>query len=87
MTVEGVASICPNTCNGEFVNVSVNNVEKGQLQVSVLDATCRAVKTRFYSVESSLQTAFTFDSKLSPGLYVMELTNTGKVQTHLLVVQ
>lgn len=87
MQTEGVASIYPNPSNGEFVNVSLNNLEKGQLQVRVLDATGRAVMTRVYSVESSLQTALTFDTKLSAGLYMMEMTNAGNVQTQRLVVQ
>jgi hypothetical protein len=81
------AMVYPNPSNGEFVNVSLINLEKGQLQVRLLDATGRAVVTRLYSVESSLQTALLFDTKLSTGLYMMEMTNAGNVQTQRMVVQ
>jgi hypothetical protein len=81
------AMFYPNPSNGEFVNVSLSNLEKGNLQVRVLDAAGRAVMTRVYSVESSLQTALLFDAKLSVGMYMMEMTNAGKVQTQRLVVQ
>ena len=81
------AMFYPNPSNGEFVNVSLINLEKGQLQVRLLDATGRAVVTRLYSVESSLQTALLFDAKLSVGMYMMEMTNAGKVQTQRLIVQ
>lgn len=81
------AMFYPNPSNGEFVNVSLINLEKGQLQVRLLDATGRAVVTRLYSVESSLQTALLFDTKLSTGLYMMEMTNAGNMQTQRLIVQ
>jgi hypothetical protein len=81
------AMFYPNPSNGEFVNVSLSNLEKGNLQVRVLDAAGRAVMTRVYSVESSLQTALLFDAKLSVGMYMMEMTNAGKVQTQRLIVQ
>jgi hypothetical protein len=52
-----------------------------------LDATGRAVVTRLFSVESSLQTALIFDAKLGAGMYMMEMTNAGNVQTQRMVVQ
>ena len=88
MDVDATAlTIYPNPSNGEFVNVSLSNLEKGQLQVRLLDATGRAVVTRLYPVESSLQTALIFDAKLNAGLYMIEMTNAGNVQTQRLVVQ
>jgi hypothetical protein len=80
-------SLYPNPANGEFVNVSLNDLEKGQLMIRLLDATGRCVATRNYAVESSLQTTLTFDTKLSAGVYVMEMTNAGNVQTQRMVVQ
>jgi hypothetical protein len=81
-------SLYPNPANGEFVNVSLNDLEKGQLMIRLLDATGRCVTTRNFAVESSsLQTTLTFDTKLSAGVYVMEMTNAGNVQTQRLVVE
>jgi hypothetical protein len=80
-------SLYPNPANGEFVNVSLNDLKKGQLMIRLLDATGRCVTTRNFAVESSLQTTLTFDTKLSAGVYVMEMTNAGNVQTQRLVVE
>jgi hypothetical protein len=80
-------SLYPNPANGEFVNVSLNDLEEGQLMIRLLDATGRCVTIRNYSVESSLQTTLTFDTKLSSGVYVIEMTNAGNVQTQRLIIE
>jgi hypothetical protein len=85
--VDATASIYPNPSNGEFVNVSLSNLEKGNLQVRVLDAAGRAVTTRTFAVEGSLSTTLTFDEQLSAGVYMIETLNAGRVQTQRLVVQ
>jgi hypothetical protein len=77
----------PNPSNGEFVNVSLSNLEKGNLQVRVLDAAGRAVTTHTFAVEGSLSTTLTFDEQLSAGVYMIETLNAGLVQTQRLVVQ
>jgi hypothetical protein len=69
------------------VNVSLSNLEKGQLQVRVLDAAGRSVTTRTYVVEGSLNTTLTFDEQLSAGVYMIEMINAGRAQTQRLVVQ
>jgi hypothetical protein len=81
------AMVYPNPSNGEFVNVSLSNLEKGQLQVRVLDAAGRSVTTRTYVVEGSLNTTLTFDEQLSAGVYMIEMINAGRAQTQRLVVQ
>jgi hypothetical protein len=81
------AMFYPNPNNGEFVNVSLSNLEKGNLQVRVLDAAGRAVTTRTFAVEGSLSTTLTFDEQLSAGVYMIETLNAGRVQTQRLVVQ
>jgi hypothetical protein len=87
MDIERVGSIYPNPNNGEFVNVSLSNLEKGNLQVRVLDAAGRSITTRTYVVEGSLSTTLTFDEQLSAGVYMIETLNAGRVQTQRLVVQ
>jgi hypothetical protein len=83
----GASSLYPNPNNGDFVNMNWSNLEKGQLQVRVLDAAGRAVTTRTYAVEGSLNTIITFDEKLAAGVYMIETVNAGSVQTQRLVVQ
>ena len=53
----------------------------------VLDATGRAVVTRVYTVDGSLQSSINFDQKLSAGVYMIEMTNAGQIQAQRLVVQ
>jgi hypothetical protein len=79
--------VYPNPSNGEFVNMALTNLEKGQLQVRVLDAAGRVVTTRVYAVEGTLQTELTFESKLSSGVYMIEMVNAGQMQMQRLVVQ
>jgi len=80
-------SLYPNPNNGDFVNVNLSGLEKGQLQVRVLDAAGRAVTARTFAVEGSLNTTLTFDEQLSAGVYMIETLNAGRVQTQRLVVQ
>jgi hypothetical protein len=80
-------SVYPNPSNGEFVNISLTHLEKGQLQVRVLDAAGRAVTTRMYAVEGTLNTTLTFDGQLSAGVYMIEMAQEGRVQTQRFVVQ
>ncbi|MFM7234665.1 MAG: T9SS type A sorting domain-containing protein, partial [Flavobacteriales bacterium] len=80
-------TIYPNPSNGESVNVAMSGLQKGQLQVRVLDAAGRVVITRAFAVESALNTTLSFDQILSEGVYVMEMTNAGHVTTKRLVVQ
>ena len=79
-------AVYPNPNNGELMNISLSGLEKGQLQIRVLDAAGRAVTTRAYAVEGSLQTTLTFEQKLSSGVYMVEMTNGGNVKTERLVV-
>jgi hypothetical protein len=55
--------------------------------VRVLDAAGRVVTTRVYAVEGTLQTELTFESKLSSGVYMIEMVNAGQMQMQRLVVQ
>ena len=79
--------IYPNPCKGELVHISMDDVQKGQLQLRVLDASSRVVTTRSYTVENSFNTTLKFDEKLSAGVYMIEVTNAGSVQTQRLIVQ
>jgi hypothetical protein len=80
-------SLYPNPSNGEFVNVNMSELEKGQLQVRVLDAAGRQVYSSMYSVEDTFNTTITFNEKLSGGVYMIEMINAGRVKTQRLVVQ
>jgi hypothetical protein len=80
-------TVYPNPNNGELMNISLSGLEKGQLQIRVLDAAGRSLSSHVYAVEGSLQTTLTFEQKLSSGVYLVEITNEGNVRTERLVVQ
>jgi hypothetical protein len=67
--------------------VTLSDLEKGELQVRVLDAAGRSVTSRVFAVEGSFYTTLTFDEKLNAGVYMIETRNAGRVQTQRLVVQ
>jgi hypothetical protein len=77
----------PNPCTGEFVNLALNDVKKGQLHVRVLDAAGRAVTSRVYTVEESFSTVLVFDEELSAGVYMIEMLNEGTQRMERLIVQ
>jgi hypothetical protein len=80
-------SLYPNPSNGEYVKMNLSNLEKGHLQVRVLDAAGRSVTSRVFAVEGSFYATLTFDEKLNAGVYMIETRNAGRVQTQRLVVQ
>ena len=53
----------------------------------VLDAAGRSVTTRMYAVAETFNTTVVFDRPLSAGVYMVEMTNAGSVQTQRLIVQ
>ena len=79
--------IYPNPSNGDFINLSLSNTQRGELQLRVLDAAGRSVTTRVYAVEETFNTTVVFDRRLSAGVYLIEMTNMGSVQMRRLVVQ
>jgi len=80
-------NVYPNPSGGELVNLSMNGLQRGQLQVRLIDASGRSLCARTYTVEDSINTVLTFDEKLSAGFYMIEMTNAGIVKTERLVVQ
>jgi hypothetical protein len=65
----------------------LSNTQKGELQLRVLDAAGRSVITRMYAVEETFNTTVVFDRPRSAGVYMVEMTNAGSVQTQRLIVQ
>ena len=82
-----LANIYPNPSNGEFVNIVMNDVQSGPLQVRVLDAAGRAVTTRLYAIENAFNGTLVFEEKLTSGVYMVELNHSGNVKIQRLVVQ
>jgi hypothetical protein len=79
--------IYPNPCRGKLVHVSMGDVQKGTLQLRVLDAASRVVTARTYTVEDSFNTELVFDEQLSAGVYMIEVTNEGSARMQRLIVQ
>ena len=79
--------VYPNPSKGELVNLSLSNLQKGIMEVRVMDASGRVVASRSMMVEESLQTMLMFDTPLSAGIYLIELNNGGNRSTNRLVVE
>jgi len=79
--------IYPNPGMGEFINIFLSGLNKGNLDIRVLDAAGRLVTSRTYAVEESLQTSLVFDQTLSAGVYMIEMLNEGTQRMERLIVQ
>jgi hypothetical protein len=79
--------VYPNPSNGEFVELNLQDLETGAVQIRVLDAAGRVVHTGNFSTDGNLRTTLNFASSLNPGVYMIDILNNGIARTERLVVQ
>lgn len=79
--------VYPNPSNGEFVELNLQDLETGAVQIRVLDAAGRVVHTGNFSTDGNLRTTLNFASSLTPGVYMIDILNNGIARTERLVVQ
>lgn len=79
--------VYPNPSNGEFVELNLQDLVQGAVQVRVLDAAGRVVHTGNFSTDGNLRTTLNFSSSLNPGVYMIDILNNGIARTERLVVQ
>ena len=82
----GVA-LYPNPNNGEMVTLNVAGIDTENLQVRILDGMGRMIWRNRFVVDNSLTTIVTFDKPLAGGLYTVEFTYNGTVETRRMMVQ
>ncbi|MBX0334239.1 S8 family serine peptidase [Pontibacter sp. HSC-14F20] len=76
--------VYPNPTNGDF-NLVVNGAAHEQFQISVWDVNGKLVQQRNLTLESATQTQQLNLEDQPKGLYLIQVTNGSKVQTHKLV--
>ena len=79
--------VYPNPSNGEFVELNLQDLETGAVQIRVMDAAGRIVHTGNFSTDGNLRTTLNFASSLSSGVYMIDILNNGLARTERLVVQ
>ena len=79
--------VYPNPSNGEYVELNLQDLETGAVQIRVLDAAGRVVHTGNFATDGSLRTTLNFTSSLSPGVYMIDILNNDIARTERLVVQ
>jgi hypothetical protein len=79
--------VYPNPSNGEFVELNLQDLETGAVQIRVMDAAGRVVHTGNFSSDGNLRTTLNFASTLNPGVYMIDILNNGIARTERLVVQ
>lgn len=77
----------PNPNNGELLNINLTDVEQGDLFVRVMDSFGRVVYQNRYTVNETLNTVITFDETLANGVYLIEFSNAGEVNSEKFIVQ
>ena len=80
-------SLYPNPTHGTDVNINLSGVDSDNVQIRVVDAMGRQVWSNRYSVNGVLNTNITFERPLANGLYFVEATFNGEVQTQRMMVQ
>ncbi|MFN5621356.1 MAG: T9SS type A sorting domain-containing protein [Flavobacteriales bacterium] len=79
--------VYPNPSNGEYVELNLQDLESGAVQIRVLDAAGRVVHTGNFATDGNLRTTLNFSSSLNPGVYMIDILNNGIARTERLVVQ
>jgi hypothetical protein len=79
--------VYPNPSNGEYVELNLQDLESGAVQIRVLDASGRVVHTGNFATDGNLRTTLNFASSLNPGVYMIDILNNGIARTERLVVQ
>lgn len=77
----------PNPNNGTLLNLNITDVKSESVFVRILDATGRMVYSNRFVTAGSLNTIIEFPAPLSSGMYMVECTVDGDVNTERLVVQ
>jgi hypothetical protein len=79
-------SVFPNPSNGEGLTMTLSGITSSNLQVRIYDALGRKIQSERYAVEGTLQTELNFESELSDGIYMIEVSSGNKIKTARILV-
>jgi hypothetical protein len=74
-------NVYPNPSNGKDLNLSISGIESENVQVKIYDSMGRKIQSERFVVAGTLQTELKFQSELSNGMYLIEVSSENIVQT------
>ena len=80
-------SVYPNPTHGDALTMSLSGINSDNVQVRIYDALGRKIQSERYVVDGTLQTELNFESELSDGMYLIEVSSENKVKTARVLVQ
>ena len=79
-------SVFPNPSNGTDLNLSISGIESDNVQVKIFDSMGRKIQSERFVVDGTLQTALKFQSELSNGIYLVEVSSENIVKTARILI-
>jgi hypothetical protein len=80
-------SLYPNPGNGEMINLEIDGIESGLVDITLTDAMGKLLSTKQLFVEGYLQTQWVFDTDLSAGIYMINLMHDNKKISQRIIVE
>ena len=80
-------SVYPNPSNGEGLTMTLSGVTSSSVQVRIYDALGRKIESKRFVVDGTLQTELNFESELSDGMYMIEVSSENKIKTARILIQ
>jgi hypothetical protein len=87
LTENDNATIYPNPTNGSFINMNLTGFDQSSIEIKVTDGIGRRVHQRTFDLEDNKQVTLFFESKLSQGLYFIELQSKAKSKVWKFIVE
>jgi hypothetical protein len=87
LTENDNATIYPNPTNGSFINMNLTGFDQSSIEIKVTDGIGRRVHQRTFDLEENKQVTLFFESKLSQGLYFIELQSKAKSKVWKFIVE
>jgi hypothetical protein len=80
-------NVYPNPSNGTDLNLSISGIESDNVQVKIYDSMGSKIRSECFVVAGTLQTELKFQSELSNGMYLVEVSSENRVQTVRVLIE
>jgi hypothetical protein len=67
--------------------LNISGIESDNVQVKIFDSMGRKIQSERFIVNGTLQTELNFQSKLSNGIYLIEVSSENMVQTARILIE
>lgn len=80
-------NVFPNPSNGTDLNLSISGIESDNVLVKIYDSMGRKIKNERFVIDGTLQTELKFQSELSNGMYLVEVSSEGLIKSARILIQ